>query len=178
MLAVDQEGLPAEHRDEADAVTPEPDHRGARAVDQPPGHVFVGLVPCDLHQGLVKDITVVHRQDDLRAFGLGQVGQDVLRNVVDPRMAEAEAAGGEIGVAALLLFRGLFENQDVGAVLARRHRRAQRRVAGADDNDIVVGHWDAPSDGPDGPAGSLDASCSARAIVKGNSNIFIIDYST
>src|SRR3546814_14058065 len=39
---------------------------------------------------------------------------------------------GEVGVAALLVLRRRLQDQHLGAVLARRHRRAQRRVAGSD----------------------------------------------
>ena len=92
MLAVDQEGLAPEHGDEADAVLAQPDHGRARVVDEPPRHVLVGLVAGDLHQRVVEHLAVVHRQDDLLALRLGQVGEHVRRGVVDAGVAEAEAA--------------------------------------------------------------------------------------
>ncbi len=141
VLAFDQVGLTAEHRHEANAVLGQPGHRRARLVDQGPGQVLVRLVVGDLHQLVVEVLAVVRRQVDLHPLGVREVGQDILGDVVEPFVGEAKATGGEIGIAALLLLRCLFQHQYPGAIFVRADRRAERRVAGAHHHHVVnLGH--------------------------------------
>ena len=62
-------------------------------------------------------------------------------------MDEAEAAGGEGGVAAALLLARLLQHEHPRALFARGERRAQRRIAGADHDDVVLARCSA-SPGP------------------------------
>ena len=75
---------------------PKPDHRRARAVDQLPCHVFVGLMMGHLHQRIIEDVPVMHRQYDAFAFGVRQIGQHIPCSIVDAGMAKAKTPGGKI----------------------------------------------------------------------------------
>ena len=133
-------GLAAEHRDETHAVLPQPRHGRARVVDQRPGEVLLGLVARHLHQRFVEELPVMGGQVDARLLRFRQVGQHIGADILQPVMDEAEAAGGEEGVAAPLLLRGFFEHDHAGTLLPRRNCRAKRRIAAADDRDIPCRH--------------------------------------
>ena len=63
---------------------------------------------------------------DLLALVVGEVGEDVLGDVLEPLVGEAEAAGGEVGIAAPFVFGGAFEDQCPGPVLMRRDGRIKK----------------------------------------------------
>ena len=140
LLAVHLVGLAAEHRHEAHAVPAQPRHGRAGIVDQRPGEVLLGLVARHLHHRVVEELPVMGGQLDARLLRLREVGQHIGTDILQPVMDEAEAAGGEEGIAAPLLLRGLFEHDRAGTLLARRNRRAKRRIAAADDRDIPCRH--------------------------------------
>ncbi len=58
--------------------------------------------------------------------------------VADAVVGESHRRHGEAAVAAVLALGGALEHGDASAALARRERRAQRRVAGAYDDDVVA----------------------------------------
>ena len=103
------------------------------------GQRLVGLAVRDLHQRLVEVLAVVAGEDDLARLGIRHVDQHVLAHVVEAAVHEAEAAGGEIAVAALLGLRRLLQHEHARARLAGRDRRAQGRVAGANHDHVVPG---------------------------------------
>ena len=51
-------------------------------------------------------------------------------------MGEADGAGGITAVAAALVIGCAFQHQHLGALFPRRQRRRQRRVSGADHDNI------------------------------------------
>ena len=55
---------------------------------------------------------------DSLALGVAEVGDDA-EDVVDAVVGEAEAAAGEVGIAAALRFGGFFQHGDIGAVFPR-----------------------------------------------------------
>ena len=125
VLALDLEGLAAEHRDEAHALAAHPAHRVARAADEQLGQRVVGLALGHAPQVVEVSLLVHDRQHDLARLGFGQVVQDVAAQVVEPVVHEAEAAGGEQRVAAALLDRRLLQHQHLcRALLLRRDGRA------------------------------------------------------
>ena len=144
VLAFDLEGLPTEHRDEPDAVLAQPNHRGARAVDQPPCHGLVGLMMGDFHEGLVEHVPIMHGQNNPLPLRFGQIDQHIGRRILDSAVAETESSGGEGRVAAALMLRCGFQDQHPRAILACRQGRAQGRIPGTDHHHVIVCHHPSP----------------------------------
>jgi hypothetical protein len=59
----------------------------------------------------------VSRQIDLLTLFNGEVDENVFGNVIESIVSKTEPPGGEVGVPALLLLRGLLEYQNLGSVL-------------------------------------------------------------
>ena len=138
-LAVDQIGLAAPDRVELHALAVQPAHRVARAADQAVAQLAVGAVLRDAEHVVVELVLGVGAEVGAVDLVLGQVRHDRLE-VVDAVIDAAERAGGEAGVAAHQLLRRALDHQHLGALLGRRLRRAERRVARADHHHIVLCH--------------------------------------
>ena len=52
-------------------------------------------------------------------------------------MSETEATGGEIAIAAFLLFRGFFQHENTGALQVRINGGAKGCVACSGNDDII-----------------------------------------
>ena len=142
-LAVDLEGLAAIDRNEAHALLAHPDERVEAARDQKLDQVGIGAVlrhPRHVVEELVRGVGAEIGGVDL---ALGEVGHQRL-DVVDAVVDDAHRAGGETAVAAGFVFRRGLQHQHLGALLLRRQRRAERRIAGTDHDDVIIRHC--PSD--------------------------------
>ena len=107
--------------------------------DQDLGQVRVAAVfgqPADivviLFLGVGADI-------DICQLVVADVGNEP-REVVEAVIDDAQGAAGKGRVAAAPVLRRDFEHQHRGAVLPRRQRGAGRRVAGADDDHVMLGN--------------------------------------
>ena len=134
-LAVDLERLPAVDRNEPDAFLAQPVQRIETARDQKLDQIGIGAVlrhPRHVVEELVGRVGAEIRGIDFRWRQVGHQRLDVVDAVID----DADRAGGEAAVAAGLVLRRRLEHQHLGALLLRRQRRAERRIAGADDDHI------------------------------------------
>ena len=143
-LAVDQIGLAAPDRIELHALAVQPAHRVARAADQAVAQFAVGAVLGDAEHVVVELVLGVGAEVGAVDLVLGEVRHDRLE-VVDAVVDAAEGAGGEAGVAAHQLLRRALDHEHLGALLRRRLRRAERRVAGTDHHHIVLCHVSPPA---------------------------------
>ena len=138
-LAVNLESLPPEPQLEAHAFLAHP-HAGLEALgDQDFGQIGVAAVfgqPADivviLFFGVGADI-------DIGQLVVADVG-DQPRQIVEAVIDDAPGAAGKGRVAAAPVLRRDFQHQHRGAVFPRRQRGAGRRVAGADDDDVMLGN--------------------------------------
>ena len=149
-LSADLVGLPAEHRDPADAAIAHPLHGRQRLAHELHRHVRIGAVLGDPHEVVVELLFRVRVDLHRGLLLVGEVADQVAQ-LVEALEGEPEAAGREEAVAAAPGFGRLLEHEDARAVLARRERRAHRRIAAADDDD-VVGHVVTLPIRPDAPA--------------------------
>ena len=133
-LAVDHVGLPAPDRVELHALAVQPAHRVARAADQAVAQLAVGAVLRDAEHVVVELVGGVGAEVAALDLVRGEVRHDRLE-VVDAVIDAAERAGGEARVAAHQLLGRALDHQHPGA-LARRQRRAERRIAGADHHHV------------------------------------------
>ena len=76
---------------------------------------------------------------DVLQFLIVDVG-DQLREVVETVIDDPEGAAGKGGIAAAPMLRRDFQLQHRGAVFRRRQRGAGRGIAGADDDDVMLGN--------------------------------------
>ena len=136
-LAVDQVGLAAPDRVELHALPMQPAHRVARATHQAVAQVAVGPVVGDAEHVVIELVGGVGAEVGALDLLLGQVRHDRLE-VVDAVVDAAERPRGEARIAAHQLLRRALDHQHAGAVLARRQRRAERRIAGADHHHIPL----------------------------------------
>ena len=136
------------HPDVADAVHPE--HGVLGVLHQDAGQYRVGLARRDPHQvameivegvGLDAVIEVFHF-----VFDTGQEHADLARVV----KGEAQHATAPVRVPSAHLAGGFFEHHDVfGPVLLGRNGGSQGSVAGANDDNVILGHerFSEPRDG-------------------------------
>ena len=137
-LAVHLEGLAAPDRREAHPLLAHPEEGVARPRDQELDHVGIGAVLGDPGHVVIELVLGVGAEIGVGDFLVGEVGHQRLE-VVDPVIDHPHRARGEARVAARLVLVRALQHQHAGAVLLRRQRRADRRVAGADHDDIELG---------------------------------------
>ena len=133
------EGLAAVDRHEADALAVQPPHRPARFRNQPLAKVRIGAVAGQAEHVVVEAFLRIIAEIGAGDLLFGKVraqGADIVHAIV----GEAEGAGGEAGVAAVLGLGRALQNEHRGAGLARCQRRTEGGVAGAGDDDIGMGH--------------------------------------
>ena len=128
--------LPAVHEDPADAPLAHPRHRAARAADQVLGEVGVGEPLRDAEEIVAELGLGVGRHLDGRRLLVREIREDVATEVGQPLVGEAETARGEKRVAPAFMLRGLLEDENGGAALARGECRAERGIAAADHDDV------------------------------------------
>ena len=137
--AVDLEGLAPVNRHEADALAVQPLHGLARFGDQPLAQVRVGAVAGQAEHVVVEALLRIVAEigdGDLCFRQVRAQGADIVHAVV----GEAEGPGGKARVAAVFRLGRALQHQHRHAGLARRQRRTEGGVPGADDDDIGVGH--------------------------------------
>ncbi len=138
-LAVDAKRLPPEPQLEAHPLLAHP-HAGLEALRyQDFGQVRVAAVfgkPADivviLFLGVGADI-------DIFQLVVADVGNEP-REVVEAVIDDAPGAAGKGRIAAAPVLRRDLQHQHRGAVLPGRQRGAGRRVAGPDDDDVMLGN--------------------------------------
>ena len=135
--AFDLVGLPAPDRREPHALALQPAHAVARAVDETLAQLAVGAVVRDAEHVVEELVGRVSAEVALRDLVRREVGHDRLE-VVDAVIDAAERAGGEARVAAHQLLRRALDHQHARAALARRERRAERGIAGADHDHVPL----------------------------------------
>ena len=135
--AVDLECLAAPDRREAHPLLAHPEERVARARDQQLDHVRIGPVLGDARHVVVKLVLGIGAEIGVGDLLVGEVGHQGLE-VVDPVIDDTHRARGKARIAAGFVLVGAFQHQHLRAVLLRRQRGAQRRVAGAHDDDIEL----------------------------------------
>ena len=137
MLALDLIGLAGEHEDPAETLAPHPGHGGTRALDEVLGHVEVRAPLRHPHQVVVELVLRVGRDHDGARLLLGDVGQDVAPEILEPLMGETKPARREEGVAAALGLRRLLDDQHRSAGFSRGKGRAEGGVAASRHHDVV-----------------------------------------
>ena len=152
-LSVDLEGLSAPDRREAHALSAHPEQGVARPRDQQLDHVRIGAVLGDPGHVVVELVLGVGAEIGVGDLLVGEVRHQPLE-VVDPVIDHPHGARGEARIAPRFVLVRAFEHQHPGAVLLRRQRRAQRRVAGAHDDDIELGIAHSTVSKPHPPADS------------------------
>src|SRR5256712_9488402 len=135
--AADLAGLAPVDRNETRPLTTEPDHGVEAPRDEQLDEGGIGAV-----LGQAKEVVEVLRARvgaEVSAGDLlvGEVGD--LPEVVDPVEGEAHDAAGEPAVATRLRFRGTFENDYAGAVLACGQGATERSVASSHHDHVVLG---------------------------------------
>ena len=107
--------------------------------DQDFGQVGVAAVfgePADI---VVILLVGVGADIDIGQLVVADVG-DQPREIVEAVIDDAPGAAGKGRIAAAPVLRRDFQHQHRGAVLLRRQRGAGRRVAGADDDHVMLGN--------------------------------------
>ena len=134
---VADERLVAPERHEAHALPRHPAQGGAAVAHQSSRQIGIAAAAA----GRV-EIGQVLRLGVGAEVGAGAILGGQLRRhfhqFVDAVVGESHRGHGEATVAAVLALGGALEHGHPRAALARRERRAQRRVAGADDDDVVA----------------------------------------
>ena len=97
----------------------------------------VGAPFGDPHQVVAERGSRVGADVDGRGFRIGEVGSEAA-DVVEVVIREAEGATGEEGVATAGFLRGLFEDENAGAVLGGGEGGAHGGVPGAGDDYVVA----------------------------------------
>ena len=136
-LALHLVGLAPVHQHPAhiEAVA-HPAHRLEGAAHQVVGQLLVGEALADAHQVFAHIGLGVGADLDAFDLAVAEVG-DECADVVDAVVGEAEAAAGEVGVAAAFVLAGLLEHEHARARFLRRQRSAKRRVSSANDHHVV-----------------------------------------
>ena len=134
-LAVDLVGLPAQARLQLHALTHHPFRGVEAAAHQDFGEIGIGPVLGQGEQVVEELLLRIGAEVDVLEIFAGERRQH-RDEIVDAREREPKRAAGEMRVAAALLKRGGFEHQHARAVLVRRDRGAQGRVAGPDNEDV------------------------------------------
>ena len=135
-LAADVEGLPAPGCGEAHAFLAHPHHRGMALLDQDLGEVGIAAVLGEARHVVEELLFGVGAEVGARHFLFGEVDQRP--QVVDAVVDDAHQAGGEAGIAAGLFLGGPLEYQHLLCSFLGRERRAQRGIAAANHDDVVV----------------------------------------
>ncbi len=138
-LAVDLERLPAVDRDEADALLAHPVERVEALRDQELDQVGIGAVLRHLRHVVEEFLGGVGAEVGLLDLLLGEV-RDQRLDVVDAVIDHADRSGGEAAVTAGLVLWRRFQHHDLRALLLRRQRRAERRIAAAHHDHVVLSH--------------------------------------
>ena len=137
--AVDPERLPAVDRHEADALAAQPLHRFGGFRDQPLAQGRVGAVAGEPEHVVVEAFGPIVAEVGDRNLLFRQIraqGADIVHAVI----GKAEGAGGKARVAAIFGLGSALQHQHRSAGLARRQRRTEGRIPGADDDDIGMAH--------------------------------------
>ena len=133
----DLAGLAPVDRNEARALSTEPDHSVEAPRDEQLHESGIGAV-----LGQAEEVVEVLRPRVGAEVGAGDLLVSEfgdLPEIVDPVEGEAHDAAGESAVATRLRFRGALEDDHAGAVLPRGQRGAERGVAGSHHDDVVLG---------------------------------------
>ena len=134
-FAVDLERLAAVDRNEANAFLAHPVQRIEALGNQKLDQIGIGAILRNARhvvEELVGGIGAEIRGLDFRRREVGHQRLDVVDAVID----DADRARGEAAVAAGFVLGRRFAHDDLGALLLRRQRRAERRIAGADNDHI------------------------------------------
>jgi hypothetical protein len=135
--AIDAERLAAEPELKPDPLLAQPQRGVEAAADQDLGQVGIAAIlgqPAHIVEILLLGIGADIDMAQLVLADIGNEPSEVVKAVID----DAKRAAGKSRVAAPRLFRGDFQHQHAGAVLARRQCSAGRGIAGADDDDVAV----------------------------------------
>jgi len=127
--------LPAVVQYEARALRAQPRHSVEAAVDEDLGQVRVGAVARKPVKDVQEFLARVGAEVAVGGLLVGNVGN--APQVLERGVGEAHYAAGEAAVAAVFVLGGRFQHRHLRALVFRRQRRAQRRVALADDDYIV-----------------------------------------
>ena len=134
-LAVDLVGLAAIDRHESNALVLQPFQRIEGTAHQALAQFRVGAEAGNPEHVVEKLVGRVGSEIRIGDLVVRQVRHQGFQ-VVDPVIGDAEGAGGKAAVAAVFVFRRAFQHQHGRALFARRHGRAEGRVAGADHDDV------------------------------------------
>ena len=136
-LPIDLESLASIGRVELDALAAHPNDGVEAVVDQRLDHVGMGAVLRHPRHVVEIFLAWVAAEIGIGKLGWREVGDDAAV-IVDAVEGKAYGAGGVAAVAAAVVERRALEDEDAGAVFARRERGAERGVAGADDENVAI----------------------------------------
>ena len=137
-LAVDLERLAPEPQLKAHALLAHPQPGRVAPGDQDLGQVGVAAVFGEPPDIVVILLLGVGPDIDSGEFVVADVG-DEAGQVVEPVIDDAPRPAGKRRIAAAPVLGRNLQHQHRGAALLRRQRRASRRIAGADDDHIMLG---------------------------------------
>jgi len=130
------EGLARIHRREADALTAHPQKGFLALGDQKLGHVGVAAIIGQAAEIVVILVGGVGAEIAGREFGLREIAK--LQEIVDAVIDKAERTRGKAAVAAALVERGRFEDENPRALPAGCECGAHAGIAGSDNHDIEL----------------------------------------
>jgi hypothetical protein len=134
-LAVDLVGLPAEPGLQLDALLRHPG-RGLEAVaHEHLAQLGVGAILRHLEHVVEVLVFGVGAEIDVREILVGERRQHG-DQVLDAAIGKTKGTAGEVRVAAALFERRRLQHEHARAILVRRDRRAERRIAGPDHKHI------------------------------------------
>ena len=122
---------------EAHALRAHPLHGLEALGDEKLYQVRIGAELGHLVHVVEEDVCRVSPEVGRLDLRLGELDERL--EVLQPVVGEAHGARGEAAVAAGFLFRRALQHRHLGARLLGCESGAQRRVAGADDDHVVVG---------------------------------------
>ena len=130
-------GLATVDRHETHALFAHPEQGFEAARDQQFAQVGIGPIIGDPAHIVEKPRFCIGAEIRARDLRVREIGHQAAQ-VVDAVIGHAHGAGGKRGVAAAFVFGRALENNHVGAVAPGRDGRAQRRVAGTDDENVAT----------------------------------------
>jgi hypothetical protein len=137
-LAVDAKRLPAKPQLKAHALLAHPPGGLEAFCDQDFAEIGVAAIFGEAPDIVEILLGGVGPDIDILQFVVVNVG-DELRQIVEAVIDDAERAARKGGIAAPPVLGRNFELQYRGAVFLGRQRGAGRRIAGADDDDVMLG---------------------------------------
>ncbi len=135
-LAVDDARLPAVVQDEARALRAQPRHGVETLRDENFREIGIGAKTREAEEHVEEFVRGIGAEVAVGGFFVGDIGD--APQIVDGRVGEAHDAAGEAAVAAVFVFACRFQHQNLGAAFLRRERGAQRGVAFAYHDHVVL----------------------------------------